>query len=1269
MRTTPRLALALLLSLTATAAARALPVCGFAIAADGSALPPAARAELLPMERSYAWELAVLAGRDPSEPAATDGLESGRYCLEAPAAGLWKLVVRSPGFVPMARFPLAVTAPLDLPPVRLSRDEGVRVALGTGGEGPRGEAWVVAGSADRSFWTGRGGDGWRPDLRFARVGADGRARLPRAPGEALSLEALAGGSAATAGVRVEAPQRSVRLDLPRPEVRRTVVVVDERGEALAGVAVALADHGWPVGLTDEHGRFVLRFAAGATVGLLLEAEDGRRRITRLPAVPEEAGAAAAEAPLRIELPPTPPVRGRVLDGEGRKGLLGALVWLAQDPGTHTVAGPEGAYALPGGGRDRLRVEAAAAEYLSRAVAVDGADLAAGRAQDLVLQPAGAVFGRVVDAEGSPLAAVTLEAVPQEADRSRPPGAVSRARSGSDGRFRLPGLRPAVAYQVVASREGFVSRTLPGVMLPPGRRTADLGTVVLRPGARLEGRAVDGRGRPIEGAEVRIREAGGLPVPAAEERLRERPPDAVSGSDGRFVLPDLAPGRPLDLLSSRRGYLPEWTLGVEIPAPEPLTVVLADASRLSGSLVDQDGVPIPHAPVGMRWARPPAGTVGLEPLRPGSRSTETGARGEFSFEELTPGQVELFSRPDGFLPGESTAITLPAGGEVTGVRLVLARGAVVAGRVFGPDGGPVAGAELRVESATTLSAAEGAFRLEGVPPGQQVLYAYHPDYRRQVRELHVEPGDNAVDLYLEDGWSVSGRTVDEAGRAVAGARVELRPDRADAVTGYRTTSDADGGFRIVVFAEGTFRATATHDGYAPGEVGGLEVRASSLDGVEVTLSRGLSVVGRILGLQPEELAGVTIAARREGASEEDGEVGGGVDLSGRFAVEHLAPGDWRIQGELDGGRRHAAVTVTLDGATREVSRDLEFGSGLRLTGRLLYAGDPIAGAHVLLSGLTATGDRSVLSGHDGAFRIDDLAPGRYRLDVLDRSRALSYVQDLELFADRDLLLELESAPLVGTVTASDSGEPLDDAMVIVRRVLAASGDTGPLIAVATDPTGAFVVAHLTPGDYLVSARKDGYAPAEQPLRVEAGVAPSPALLRLAPTGGVTLTVHLESGGVPRMATVSAFDGSGHLLVNDTRRVSDRGFVYFGQIPAGVWNLLVSAPGAAPAWVTAEVPGSNPEVVLPPAAPLVVRVPALMQADATGTLTVAGENGDPFFQVDPTGEIQSQWTLSAGLVTLSDVPAGIWSLRVDGAQGETWLGTVVTDGRTPSQVNLE
>jgi len=1221
------------------------------------------------MERGYAWELAEVAGDDHPAPVAAGGLEGGRYCLGAPSAGLWKVVVRAPGFVPMVRFPLAVTAPLELSPVRLSRDEGVRVALGMGGEGPGREVWVVAGSADRSFWTGLGGDGWRPDLRFARVGTDGRARLPRAPGEALNLEALAAGSAATAGLRVGAHQHSVRLELPLPAAHRTLVVVDERGEALAGVAVALVDHGWPVGVTDEKGLLVLRTTPGTSVLLLLEAEDGRRRIARLPAVPEEADAAAAEAPVRLELPPTPPVRGRVVGAEQGKPLPGALVWLGPDPGNHAVAGPKGEFSLPGGGRNRVRLEAAAAEYLPRALVIEGGELAAGHAQEIALQPAGAAFGRVVDTEGAPLSGVALEAVSEESERSRPAALDLRARSASDGRFRLPGLRPAVAYRVVAAHEGFVTRTLPGVVLSRHRRSADLGTVVLRPGVRLAGRVVDARGRPVEGTEVRIREAGGMPVPADEKRLRGRSPDAVSGADGRFSLPDLASGRPLDLLVSRRGYLPEWAIGVEVPATEPLTLVLAEASRLSGSLAGPDGAAIPNASVGLRWERPPAGTVGLEPLPPGSRSTQTDQRGEFAFEELTPGNVRVFARPEGFLPAESAALTLPPGGEVTGVRLVVDRGAVVAGQVFGPDGAPVAGAQLRVGVVTTLSAAEGAFRLKGLPSGQQALFVYHPDYRRQVRELSVEPGENAVDLYLEDGWSVSGRTVDEAGRAVAGARVELRPDRADAVSGYWTSSDADGRFRIVVSEEGTFRVTATHDGFAPGEVGGLEVRSSSLDGVEVTLARGMSVVGRVLGLQPDELAGVTIEARRKGGGGDEDAVAGRLDLAGHYAVEHLPPGDWRVQAELDGGRRHAAATVSLDGSAREVTRDLEFGSGLRLTGRLLYRGDPVAGAHVQLSGLTATGERSVLSGHDGTFRIEDLAPGRYRLDVLDRSRALSYVQDLELSADRDLLLELESATLVGTVIAADSGEPIDEALVTVRRVLAASGDTGPLITVATDPTGAFAVAHLTPGDYLLSARADGHVPTERPLRVEAGVAPAPVLLRLEATGGVTLTVHLASGGVPPMATVSAFDAAGHLAVTDTRRVSDRGFVYFSQIPAGTWNLLVSAAGAAPTWLTAEVPGPPPEVVLPPAAPLVVRVPVLMAADATGILAVTRPSGEPFFQIDPTGQVQSQWTLSGGLVTVSDFPAGVWSLRVDGSDGGTWLGTVVTDGRTPSQVSLE
>jgi hypothetical protein len=78
---------------------------------------------------------------------------------------------------------------------------------------------------------------------------------------------------------------------------------------------------------------------------------------------------------------------------------------------------------------------------------------------------------------------------------------------------------------------------------------------------------------------------------------------------------------------------------------------------------------------------------------------------------------------------------------------------------------------------------------------------------------------------------------------------------------------------------------------------------------------------------------------------------------------------------------------------------------------------------------------------------------------------------------------------------------------------------------------------------------------------------------------------------------------------------------------------------------------------------------MEAGAAGTLTLTLPSGDPYFQVEPGGDIRSRWSVSAGLITLPDVPAGVWSLRVDAARGGTWLETVVTDGRTPSQVSLE
>jgi hypothetical protein len=224
-------------------------------------------------------------------------------------------------------------------------------------------------------------------------------------------------------------------------------------------------------------------------------------------------------------------------------------------------------------------------------------------------------------------------------------------------------------------------------------------------------------------------------------------------------------------------------------------------------------------------------------------------------------------------------------------------------------------------------------------------------------------------------------------------------------------------------------------------------------------------------------------------------------------------------------------------------------------------------------------------------------------------------------------------------------------------------------VGTDAAGGFAVAHATPGRYLVAARKDGWVPAEVAVDVEPGAPPEPVLLRLERAGGLALAVRLASGEVPGLVTVAVFDAAGGLLVTDTRGPTDAGYVAFEQVPAGTWRALVGAVGAAPVWIAAAVPGPEVEVVLAPGAPLTVRVPALIATGSAATLTLAGGAGNPFFQVEPGGAIRSRWSLATGLITLADVPAGVWTLRVDDLEGGTWAGTAVTDGAAPAVVTLE
>ena len=154
--------------------------------------------------------------------------------------------------------------------------------------------------------------------------------------------------------------------------------------------------------------------------------------------------------------------------------------------------------------------------------------------------------------------------------------------------------------------------------------------------------------------------------------------------------------------------------------------------------------------------------------PGSTSTTTEADGRFYFPTLAPGTYRIYSRRDGYWPAEygqrwvdgpGQAITIGPGQQLRDLQLVMTPGGVIAGRITGRDGRPLAGARVRAmkpwiqENQRQLRAVQevvandlGEFRLIWLMPGRYYLSATYVDYSPapQASQLVIDP-DAAVGL--------------------------------------------------------------------------------------------------------------------------------------------------------------------------------------------------------------------------------------------------------------------------------------------------------------------------------------------------------------------------------------------------------------------------------------------------------------------------------------------------------------------------------------------
>jgi len=1124
------------------------------------------------------------------------------------------------------------------------RQRTLRVVAGD--EEPR--PGVVVAFGDQVWPIGRTGDDGRLTLRLPHE-ADGRIHLLGADGGRSSLalpeEPAPHGAGAGEGDLV------LRLDPPH---RFTGRVLDRAtGRALPHALV------WPA---YDPGRFTWSDRIGSYS--LPASSAGRSRVSALaPGRLQDDVVVDGAAPEGHEVPTMAlaadaELTGRVVAADGTP-LTGAIVQAAQRDGTvlglalSEAGGRFSVHGLPPG-----RVVDVAAGLWGYVSAERQGVGTSTRDVKLVLPRRRMGFGRVLDSGEKPLAEALVTAR-AGARANAAPGDATKVRTGPDGRYELP--LPGAPVDLVVTAAGFAPLQVRGIEVPAGPGRVALGTVVLAPAVAFEGRLVDLGGGPVPGGRVQVLADDGTSVRAQAERLERSPVAARSDEAGQVRVEDLDPGRRYLLRIAADGFLPRRLTGIQAPAAEILLIELHPAARLTGRVVDEDGEPVAAAEITVRDPEPAPGTVGLGGSVRRPVQVETGEDGRFAVGSLTPGPLEIAVEATGFVRSEQLE-KMVSSGRNPEVLVTLRRGAVVTGRVTDQDGEAVAGVRLRAGRVRGTSDAEGRFRLAGVEPGRRMLVARHLEYDEATREVDVVAGENRFDLVLSAGSAVAGVVVDEDGAPVPAAHLSLLCDPSDdAARVYQAVSAADGSFGLRGVVDGSYDLEIEADGYAPlSRPRAVQIEGEPVTGLRLVLTPGTAVEGRLVGLDFEEIAAARIEA-------DDGHLqrAGRIDYQGRYRIADLGPGVWRLRAWAPGDRG-AEASVAVETGDREVHRDLRFG-GVTLDGRVTHGGDPLAEAKIVLSGEDVADRRSATTDWEGRFEIADVEPGHYLLSVSSAREMLVHTQEVDLLGDRALAVEIATTSLSGRVVSAADGTPLHDCIVALRSEIAGSGATGSATTVGTDRQGSFRVGRLSAGSYHLGVQCDGYTPYEQALGIEAGEPLEGLELPLEPAEGLELRLHAATGP-PTVAWVNVTSPAGAPVLAGAYPVSPSGHLSIKSLPSGRWRLRLAGPGDAVLSALVTVPGAPVDLVLTREAGLAVEVPALLEENRTGTLTLRGPDGEAFVGVDPGGASRTAWPLAGGAGTVEGLPAGTWGLTVTSVDGRVWTSTVVVPSGTTTPVSL-
>jgi hypothetical protein len=402
--------------------------------------------------------------------------------------------------------------------------------------------------------------------------------------------------------------------------------------------------------------------------------------------------------------------------------------------------------------------------------------------------------------------------------------------------------------------------------------------------------------------------------------------------------------------------------------------------------------------------------------------------------------------------------------------------------------------------------------------------------------------------------------------------------------------------------------------------------------------------------------------------------GRTDADGSFRIPNLWKGTWTVQARAHSGES-VQRAVEIREHDSEVGVELELRRGFLLSGTIASGDEPVWGARVQARSASDSGDDLLggLSSTDqgGDFAIRGLRTGRYRILVSAPGILGSHEELVDVDGDLELHIELRVRELQVEVVDAESGAPLPGTRIRVARTASGASSNGSAENGLRVTTGMDGVAHLALSakeTYTLLAEHEGYRTAQARVDEEVSFFELP-LER--DEGVLALRLVRSSGASAGRVRLVALDPLGTIVHDRFHQPSADGTVELRGLPLGVLTFLIAEPLGAPAEISLENARepltSPPLIVLPAAGELRLSVREMTTRPGAAILQLFDASGRPLRHPE-SGGVVDRWPVHGGHLSMRNVPAGIWTARVSGPDGEVWSGIITVEAGKPVELSL-